>query len=329
MRRHYPFPCPIALALLAACSGDLGPAPADPSDGSRLAAQFEDLADQLGDSGTSATGDALRHAAQIVRLVGHATPVTLTIDGVSHNWLAVAEQMDYPIIQCVWPAPGGPEEGDSIPPDGGGGAGGGSEPPGCTESGTQSMRSIVAWEPEHMSEVVRMTAEPGSSEVKPGVPDVMAGLPTPSAPSASGDTAVTGGGSYGFMGEYFQESGGIFWTVEGTQSNSRESGSGSCTEPHTTFDWAEFDCATARFGFEVTMRVETVRYEPLMGQPDDDGSEGTPETHEISLPATAVDGAVLTVVGWTVPTPEPGPGPEPGPDPVPPVDSASGAAPPT
>jgi len=325
MRRHHPFPCPIALALLAACSGDLGPGPADPSDGSRLAAQFEDLADQLGDSGTSATGDALRHAAQIVRLVGHATPVTLTIDGGSRSWLAVAEQLDYPVVQCVWPAPGGPQEGDSIPPDGGGAGGGtgaGSEPPGCTETGTQSMRSIVAWEPEHMSEVVRMTAEPGSSEVKPGVPDVMAGLP---APSASGDTAVTSGGSYGFMGEYFKESGGIFWTVEGTQANSRESGSGSCTEAHTTFDWAEFDCTTARFGLEVTMRVETVRYQPLMGQPGSEGTEGTPETHAIVLPATTVDGAVLTVVGWTVPTPEPGPGPEPGPEPVPPVDSTSGA----
>ena len=345
MRRHHLLPCPIALALLAACSGDLGPRPPDPSDGSRLAAQFEDLADQLGDSGTSATGDALRHAAQLVRLVGHATPVTLTVDGVSRDWLAVAEQLDYPLLTCTWPATGGPGEGDgstppdsgvAVPPDGGGGgtmppdsAGGGSGgtpgEPECTETGTNSMRSIIAWEPEQMSEVVRMTAEPGSSEVKPGVPDVMAGLPTPTAPSASGDTAIVGGGTYGFMGEYFKDDGGIFWTVEGTQTNTREAGSGTCTESRTTFDWAEFDCAAARFQFAVEMRVEGGRYEPLTGRPpQEDGTPTPPETHEISLPATAVDGAVLTVVSWTVPTPEPGPVPGPGPDPLPPVDSTTG-----
>jgi hypothetical protein len=364
MRRHYPLPYPIALALLAGCGGDLGTAPTDPSDGNRLAAQFEDLADQVGDSGASATANALRHAAQIVRLVGHATPVTVTVDGVSHDWLAVAEQLDYPLIECTWPAPGGPGEGDgttppdggsAMPPDsgggtGGGGTGGGTTPPDsagggtggspgepeCTETGTNSMRSIIAWEPEHMAEVVRMTAEPGSSEVKPGVPDVMAGLPTPSAPPAAGDTAVTdtavtGGGTYGFMGEYFKEDGGIFWTVEGTQTNSREAGSGACTESHTTFDWAEFDCETARLRFEVEMRVEGGRYEPLTGRPGPDGAEGSPdlERHQISLPAATVDGAILKVVGWTVPTPQPGPPPEPGPgpDPVPPVDSSTVTSP--
>ena len=362
MRRHHPLSFPIAIALLAACSSDLGPRPADPSDGSRLAAQFEDLADQAGDSGASATANALRHAAQIVRLVGHATPVTVTIDGVSHDWLAVAEQLDYPVVECVWPAPGGPEEGDSIaPPDSGGsgsgsggtpgggggtppdtgvvggggsgGTGGGTEPPGCTETGTSSVRSIIAWEPDHMSEVVRMTAEPGSSEVKPAsVPDVMAGLPAPAMPTEPGDTAVTGGGgtggTYGFVGEYFKSGGGTFWTVEGSQSNSREAGSSACTESHTTFDWAEFDCEGARLRFEVTMRVEGGDFGPPTEPPGPAGAAGELETHDISVPATTVDGAVLTVVSWSVPAPEPGPPPEPGPapEPVPPVDSASAGA---
>jgi hypothetical protein len=335
MPRLRPLALPLGLALAAACGGDLGPGPADPSDGSRLAREFEQLADEVSDSGESATANALRHAAQVVRLVGHATPVTLTIDGVSRDWLAVAEQLDYPLLECVWPAPSGPGEGDSIvPPDGGGGtvppdsAGGGTggDPgePQCTETGTSSMRSIIAWEPDHMSEVVRITAEPGSSEVKPaGVPDVMAGLPAPAMPTEPGDTAVTGGGTYGFMGEYLTEDRGLFWTVEGTQSNTREAGSGACTESHATFDWAEFECAAARFGFQVEMRVEGVRYEPLMGQPGPDGTEGTPETHDISLPTTTVDGAVLTVVSWTTPTPDPVPPPEPGPGPEPePVDSS-------
>jgi hypothetical protein len=339
---------PLGLALAAACSGDMGPGPADPGDGSRLAAEFENLADEVGDSGATASANALRHAAQVVRLVGHATPVSVTIDGVRHDWLAVAEQLDYPMIQCVWPETGGPGEGDgTIPPDSGSGTGGGgvggSPPdsgtggsgggtagnpgqPDCTETGTGSVRSIIAWEPEHMDEVVRMTAEPGSSEVKPaGVPDVMAGLPAPSDGSEPGDTAVTGGGTYGFMGEYLKADGGIFWTVEGTQSNSREAGSGSCTESHVTFDWAEFDCEAVRLRFEAEMRVEGGRMEPLTGRPSPDGtvSEGGDlETHTIALAATTVDGAVLTVVGWSAPTPEPGPPPEPGPGPDPvPVDS--------
>ena len=153
----------------------------------------------------------------------------------------------------------------------------------------------------------------------------MAGLPAPSDGSEPGDTAVTGGGTYGFMGEYLKADGGIFWTVEGTQSNSREAGSGSCTESHVTFDWAEFDCEAVRLRFEAEMRVEGGRMEPLTGRPSPDGtvSEGGDlETHTIALAATTVDGAVLTVVGWSAPTPEPGPPPEPGPGPDPvPVDS--------
>src|SRR3954447_19657634 len=238
MRRRRHLALPLGLVLAAACSGDMGAGPADPGDGARLASEFENLADEVGDSGATASANALRHAAQVGRLVGHATAVSVTVDGVQRGWVAVAEQLDYPMIQCVWPATAMPGEGDgTTSPDSGsggggsvgGGTGGGPGEPECTETGTNSVRSIIAWEPEHMDEVVRRTAEPGSSEVKPaGVPDVMAGLPTPSAPSEPGDTAITGGGTYGFMGEYLKADGGIFWTVEGTQSNSREAGSGSC-----------------------------------------------------------------------------------------------------
>lgn len=344
MRRPRQLTIPLGLVLAAACSGDMGPGASDPGDGNRLASEFENLAGELGDSGATASANALYHAAQLVRMVGHATPVTVTIDGVTHDWLAVGEQLDYPLIQCVWPATGGPGEGDggtppdsgsaTTPPDsgsGGGSAGGGSggSPggPECTETGTGSVRSIIAWEPEHMDEVVRMTAEPGSSEVKPaGVPDVMAGLPSSSGSAEPGDTAITGGGTYGFMGEYLKADGGIFWTVEGTQSNSREAGSGACTQSHVTFDWAEFDCEAVRLRFQVEMRVQGGQMQPLTGRPGPEGGAGELETHTISLPATTVDGAVMTVVGWTTPTPEPGPSPDPGPgpEPVPPDSSAAG-----
>ncbi|HKU63382.1 MAG TPA: hypothetical protein VJQ44_19430 [Gemmatimonadales bacterium] len=350
MRRPRQLSLPLALILAAACSNDTGPGPSDPGDGDRLAAEFENLAGELGDSGATASANALYHAAQLVRMVGHATPITVTIDGVTHDWLAVGEQLDYPLVECVWPVTEAPGEGDAppsggegaTPPDsasGGGSAGGGTGgspgEPVCSETGTSSVRSIIAWEPEHMDEVVRMTAEPGSSEVKPaGVPDVMAGIPEPSGATEPGDTAITGGGTYGFMGEYLKADGGIFWTVEGTQSNSRESGTGACTQAHVSFDWVEFDCDAARLRFQAEMRVEGGQIQPLTGRPasGESGSGGIAdlETHTISIPATTVDGAVMTVVGWTAPTPQPGappepggpPEPGPGPDPIP-VDSSS------
>ena len=61
----------------------MGPGPADPGDGNRLAAEFENLAGELGDSGATASANALYHAAHLVRMVGHATPITITIDGVA------------------------------------------------------------------------------------------------------------------------------------------------------------------------------------------------------------------------------------------------------
>lgn len=314
MSRH-PFLIGPVLLALAAC-GDGGSGPADPGDGPRIAAQFEHLADQIGDSGSSPTADALRHAADIVRLVGHATPVTVSIDGTRHDWLAVAEQIDIPQVECTWPADSGvTASGDSVVPPGGGGEGE------CTETGTYSMRTLITWEPEQMDQVIRIFADPGSSEVFSGVPDVMAGLPAPTEP---GDTAVSGGGgtvSPGFMGEYLLRDGRIFTTVEGTQSNELESGGGACTSDRLSFDWAEFSCEAVRIRFAFDARVEEVRYEPLMGSPGQDPVVGDGESHTLGLESSSVDGARLTVVAWqTPPPPEPGPGP--GPDPVPgPVDS--------
>ena len=91
----------IWLVLGCGASGN-GPGGPD-TDGSRLAVQFERLADSVDAGGYSPAADALRHAAEIVRLTGHATPVSLTIDGSSRNSLAVAEQIDFPNLVCQWP----------------------------------------------------------------------------------------------------------------------------------------------------------------------------------------------------------------------------------
>src|SRR5712691_5713646 len=116
----------LGAALLGALGcGEGGTGPASDGDGKRLASQFEALADSVDSAGYSPTAEALRHAAEIVRLTGHATPVTLTIDGASRSFLAVAEQLDFPNLQCSWPSDSGiAPPGDTVvvqPGDSGGG----------------------------------------------------------------------------------------------------------------------------------------------------------------------------------------------------------------
>ncbi len=330
------------------CS-DGGTAPGTDGDGRRLAAQFERLADSVDAGGYSPAAEALRHAAEIVRLTGHATPVNVTIDGTARSFLAVAEQIDFPNLVCSWPSDSGwVEPGDTIvvppadstgvvPPDGGGGGMPGdtvivlpsprepSKPPECTVEGTYSMRTLIAWEPEHMAEVVRIVADVGSNGVETGVPDVMTELPRAGATDPSGapgtapDSAPGGGGGGGvggypgFMGEYLVRDVGSWWAVEGSQANALEEIAGACTDGRATFDWAEFDCEAARLRFEFSMRVEPVRYERLTGVPDPPG--GPEGSHALAMASSSVDGVRLTWVAWTPPPlpPEPRPGPDPGP----------------
>jgi hypothetical protein len=294
----------VAALALAGC-GDGGTNPGDGGAGDEIAARFEELADSVGGAGWSPTAEALRHAAEIVRLAGGATPVTLTIDGQAREFLAVAEQIDFPNIVCTAPDSGG------APSDGGAGGG-------CEAVGTYSMRTLIAWEPDDMAEVVRLVADLGSTEVQPGVPDVMTGLPTSSAPGGGGEPAPappdSAVGEYpGFMGEYLVRDVGSWWAMDGSQSNDLTRSSGACTDDTITFDWARFSCGAARFRFEFGMRVEPLRFDPLP-----DPSAGPEGSHEIALTSTEIDGVRLEVVEWVPPPPPTPVDPPPGP---PPVDS--------
>jgi hypothetical protein len=314
----------LLLALLAC--GDGGAGPNSGGGGRDAAAQLERLADSVADGGYSPSAEALRHAAEIVRLAGHATPVTLTIDGTARSFLAVAEQLDFPYLECRWPSDSGiPVPGDSgvapppdtvtVPPDtviatasdtivahpDTGSAGD------CTVVGTSSMRTLIAWEPEHLAEVVRIVSDVGNTTVGPTVPDVMAGLPSPIAvdgntlPPEPGDTGSAGGGgsggdrSPGFMGEYLVRDVGSWWAVEGTQANTLEELAGACTSENATFDYVEFRCAAARFRFEFDMRVEPVRYERLTGS----SPAGPDGDHRLAMAGVAVDGVRLTAFAWS------------------------------
>jgi hypothetical protein len=340
----------IAAALVVFGCGDGGNGPAADDQGRRLAEQFDRLADSVDAGGYSPTAEALRHAAEIVRLTGHASAVTLTIDASSRSFLAVAEQIDFPNLVCSWPSDSGVvpppdsitpfdtigvtpvdssgvvppdtvhipiDSGVVLPPP---------EPPECHVLGTYSMRTLIAWEPEHMAQVVRIVTDIGSNQTVAGVPDVMTGLPSQriaadplpstSPPDSGGGSGGEPGAFPGFMGEYLIRDVGSWWAVEGTQSNDLVGASGACTDDRATFDWAQFSCQAASFTFEFDMRVEPLRYEPLTGVAD---TPATPEgEHRLSLGSSTVDGVRLEVVAWT-PPPLP---PEPAPEPVP-VDSLS------
>lgn len=304
-----------AVVAVAGC-GDSGTNPGDGTGGEDAAARFEQLADSVDGEGWSPTAEALRHAAKIVRLAGGATPVTLTIDGEPRRFDAVAEQLDFPNIVCTWTDSSGTGvPGDSVV--------GGPEPEpspssaegGCEQVGTWSMRTLIAWEPEDMAEVVRIVADLGQTEVQPGVPDVMTGLPTSSGAGGGTDpqpeTPDSSVGEFpGFLGEYLVGQTGVFYAVEGSQSNDLTGSTGACTDDTVTLDWARFECQAARFRFEFDMRVEMLRFDPLPSPTPEDG-----ESHELAMSATAIDGVRLEVVEW-IPPPLPVDPPPGGPPPV-------------
>ena len=322
--------------LTLGCGGDgpvgSGPPPTADPDGANIAGQFERLADSVDSGGYSPTAAALRHAAEIVRLTGHATPVVVSIDGANRNFLAVSEQIDFPQLECTWSDSGYVPPPDSIPvitpdtvfppidsvPSDSGGGGGGMPPqppdtagpieppepplpPICTVVGLYSMRTLIAWQPERMNEVVRLVAHIGNSTVNRNVPDVMTELPGGgvSAPGTTPPDSGSGsggepGGWPGFMGEYLVRDVGSWVAFEGNQSNELEESAGACTDDRAIIDWAEFGCDAARIRFAFTMGVEPVEW--LTGQPG--GPEGT---HTIAMASTPVDGVRLRWEAWTPP----------------------------
>jgi hypothetical protein len=326
------------LLIVSACvglgcsdEGPVGSGPPPTADGAAVAGQFERLADSVDAGGYSPTAEALRHAAEIVRLTGHATPVTVSIDDADRSFLAVSEQIDFPQLECTWsdsgyvpPPDSVPIDSafppiDSIPPDSGGGMP--PEPPDtllppveppeprmpptCTVVGLYSMRTLIAWEPERMNEVVRLVAHIGNSAVNPDVPDVMTELPGGGASDPPGTTPPDSGsgsggepgGWPGFMGEYLVRDVGSWMAFEGNQSNELEDSTGSCTADRTILDWAEFGCRAARIRFAFTMGVEPLNWERLTGQP---GPEGR---HTVAMSATVVDGVRLRWEDWSPPQP--------------------------
>jgi hypothetical protein len=133
------------------------------------------------------------------------------------------------------------------------------------------------------------------------------------------------------MGEYLLDNEGIWFAVEGSQTNELVASGGACTADQATFDWAEFRCERAQFAYRLTMRLEPLAVmsgppTPAPGGMDTlsatDPGTGALGEHTIAMARSEVDGVRLTVVSWAPPpVPVPGPGPLPQPAPQPP-DSA-------
>jgi hypothetical protein len=193
-------------------------------------------------------------------------------------------------------------------------------PPECHPEGTYSMRTLIAWEPEQMNQVVRLVAYIGSSEVQEGVPDVMTGLPggstdpgpTTTPPDSGSGSGGQPGGYPGFMGEYLVRDVGSWYASAGNQRNDLEGGAGSCTSDQASFDWAQFRCEAARFRFQFSMQVDPAYYERLTSTAN--SSSGPEGSHDLAMGSTSIDGVRLTWMDWT-PPPVPAE-----PDPIP-VDS--------
>jgi hypothetical protein len=277
----------------------------------------------------------------VVRLTGDATPVSLSIDGASRGFLAVAEELEYPNIACRWPADTGvvfpdpvapPRDSVPMPP----------MPPlpgpvTCEPEGTMRMRTLIAWEPERMAEVVRLVADQGRGEVRPGLPDPMAGPAhhgegwgggtgrpiDPTMPPLPPDSVIGAPPPIdpgpGFMGEYLERETGFWWSVSGRQANALEREGGPCTRDEVAFDWARYACQALRVRFEFAMRVQRMVPVPFDGWDPRDSLPPMPpiESREIAMPSTSVSGARLSLLEWLPPPIEP-PFPGPMPPPIPP-----------
>ena len=321
--------------LFTACGDGSSPSGGD----DRSAAEFEQLADSMADGGDYARAEALRHAAMIVRLTGDPTPVTLTIDGQGRHFVAVAEELEYPNIVCTWPV----DSGIVFPDSGGGGAmppdTASSGPGSCEPQGSMRIRTLIAWEPERLAELVRLVAMDGRGSVAPAVPDAMAGTshqgeswgggvatPTdPSMPPQPDDSAVGSPPVYvgpGFMAEYFERDQGFWISVSGSQANTLEQEGGACRLEEVEFDWARYGCQSIQVRFEFTMRVQKLVPIPIDPM-DPPGSPPMPpaEWRDIGLAPTSIAGARLSLLEWLPPPLDP---PTPGPMPVP-SDSGSSA----
>jgi hypothetical protein len=272
-RLRFPLAFAASLLALGACSDD----PAGPRDDPRHAADdFEALADSLAGTGDPRGAGPMHHVATLLRLVERPTPITVRVDGAEARWLAVAEEVEFPTPECA------------LPPNGGAWPDGEER---CPRLAPPVMRSLIAWHPDEMRRIVRIVADPGTSDADDGYPDPMRNGVVVTRPGGDADTAVVFPERTwpGFLGEYFVRDRGIWLATEGRQSNSRLAGTTACPTDAVTTGWFTFACTRADFRFGVAMTVESV----LLRDPIVPGGGDAVDPHRIEIAPQTVAGVRL------------------------------------
>ncbi|HXY30318.1 MAG TPA: BsuPI-related putative proteinase inhibitor [Gemmatimonadaceae bacterium] len=317
MRFRRSIPWLLTGALIAACSPDSGTSPHTDS-----VAQYANAFEQIADSmhGTvppnDASADIFHHVAQLLRLTGHTTPVTITVDGTTIPMLAVSEELDLP-IGC--PGFAAPAESSWTPPDT-------SHAP-CPP--TMAVRSLIAWDASSLTHIVRVVADTGSSQLTlpdPGVmrllprkkasgrivvADTMIPAPPPTSPPGppTGPPAPQPAPSGWFAGDYILRGVGDWIASEGTERNSLVSSGGACTADSVVVDSSAFRCQALTLGFEFSMTVSSAFIDTVLSMT----TTPTVSTHVVTMAATSVDGVRLVYLHGP-----PGDSIHPPPDSVPP-----------
>ncbi|MFN2399767.1 MAG: BsuPI-related putative proteinase inhibitor [Gemmatimonadaceae bacterium] len=311
---------PLLLISAFACNDGVGPRLGN--DPQEIARSFEALSDSMSSVGNFDGAEAMHHVAEIVKLTGRVTPLEISIDGTPMRFLAVSEQIDYPIFQCRQMgggiAPGGIDSSTTIVDTI-------TSPLPCepaTQDEYYSMRTLIAWQADSLHRIVRLVADTGRSRAPDDIPDAMVGLPS----EARGVTSDSGGSIPpdsaivfpifypGFFGEYFVRTQGWWMATQGTEANSLVSLNGPCSRDTLELEWARFACERSRIAFEVSMVVEPsyrMFSDSSGGGGGGGGGGGTPPplpsvSHKIEMRTQIVDGVRLRLVQF-----EPPPGPDP------------------
>jgi hypothetical protein len=128
-------------ALLAACGGE-STAPLRTTDAAAAAQTFAQLADSVARNGGSAeAGTAYAGIAGILRMGGRVTPITLTIDGASRNFLATAMSIESVTNPC--------------PPNAM-----------CFAPAMRIVqRSLIAWDKDHPTRIVQLSSSSNDERI--------------------------------------------------------------------------------------------------------------------------------------------------------------------
>jgi hypothetical protein len=281
-------------AAIAACAHD-STASRPTDDAQKYAREFDSLASSIDSVGPNivfdASAEAMRHIAAILRATGSATPVIVTIDGVTQQFLAVGEQLSTPVFACIGVTPPVPGPGDST---GGGGIV-------CDSSRTAWLvsRSVIAWDPDALRRIVRVVADTGSANANLARPDVMVSLPSHVAADSSGTPVDSTPPipQLGFLGEYLVRGDSTpWWAISGTQHNALVAIGGACEVDSVHVDGATFSCERAllRFDFDMTVARSEIVPDSMSGRHVEPGDS----THTISMAPTDVTGVSLVFGSW-------------------------------